>query len=69
MTAPVGAGGNGGGGQSLSKSHLKQHQPPSFTGDLNLETVNLFIRNVEHCVRKGGAAMGTTESDIHIDSA
>jgi hypothetical protein len=48
MTAPLGAGGNGGGGGSFSKSHLKQHQPPLCTGDLKLETVNLFLRKVEH---------------------
>jgi len=69
MTASLGAGGNGGGGGSFSKSHLKQHQPPLFTGDLKLETVNLCIRKVEHWVRQGGAAMGTTESDMRIDSA
>lgn len=70
MTARLGVGGvNTGGGGALSKSHLKQHQPPLFTGDLKLETVNLFLRKVEHWVRQGGAAMGTTESDKRIDSA
>jgi len=49
--------------------HLKQHQPPLFTGDLKLETVNLVVRKVEHWVRQGGAAMGTTELDKRIDSA
>jgi len=69
MTARLGAGGNGGGGRSFSKSHLKQHQPPLFTGDLKLETVNLFLRKVEHWVREGGVAMGTMQSDKRIDSA
>jgi len=69
MTAHLWAGGNGGGGGSFSKSHLKQHQPPLFTGDLRLETVNLFLRKVEHWVHPGGAAMGATESDKCIHSA
>jgi hypothetical protein len=69
MTARLGAGGNGGGGGSFSKSHLKPHQPPLFTGDLKLETVNLFLRKVEHWVRQGGAAMGTKELDKRIDLA
>jgi len=70
MTARLGVGGNGGGGGgSFSKSHLKQHQPPLFTRDLKLETVNLFLRKVEYWVYQGGAAMGTTESDKRIDSA
>jgi len=53
----------------LSKSHRKQHQPPLFTGDLKLETINLFLRKVEHWVRQGWAATGTMESDTRIDSA
>jgi hypothetical protein len=69
IMACLGAGGNAGGGGSFSKSHLKQHQPPLFTGDLKLETVNLFLRKVEHWVRQGGAPRGTTESDKGIDSA
>ena len=73
MTARLGVGGvNSGGGGALSKSHLKQHQPPLFTGDLKLETVNLFLRKVEHWVRQGGAAMGYHGFDSRmerIDSA
>jgi hypothetical protein len=60
---------NSSGGGPLSKSHLQQHQPPLFTSDLKLETVNLFLRKVEHSVSQGGTAMGTTESDPDIDSA
>jgi len=45
----------------FQKTHLKQHQPPLFTGDLKLEIVYLFLRKAEHLVRQGGAAMGTTE--------
>jgi hypothetical protein len=44
--ARLGAGGNGGGGGSFSRSHLEQHQPRLFTGDLKFETVNLFLRMV-----------------------
>jgi len=69
MTAHFGAGGNGGGGGSFSKSHLKQHQPPLFTGDLRLQTVNLFLRKVEHWERQRGAAMGATQLEKSIDSA
>jgi len=69
MMACLGVGGNGGGGGCFLKSHFEQHQPPLFTGDLKLETVNLFPRKVEHWVRQGGAAMGTTEPDKCIDSA
>jgi len=69
MTARLGAGGNGGEGGYFSKSHLQQHQPPLFTGDLKLETVNLFLHKVEHWVRQGGVAMGTTVSDKRIDLA
>jgi len=69
MTAPLCAGGNGGGGGSFSQSHLKQHQPPWFNGDRKLETVNLILRKVGHWVRQGGAVMGTTELDKRIDSA
>jgi hypothetical protein len=34
-----------------------------------LETVNLFHCKVKHWVRRGGTAMGTTESNKCIDSA
>ncbi|KAF8242167.1 hypothetical protein K440DRAFT_639427 [Wilcoxina mikolae CBS 423.85] len=70
MTARYGLGGANSGGRGVfSKSHLKQHQPPLFTGNLKLETVNLFLGKVKHWVRQGGVAMGTTESDKRIDSA
>jgi hypothetical protein len=69
MTACLSAGGNAGGGGSFSKSHLKQHQLPSFTGDVKLETVNLFLRKVDHWLHQARAAMGTTESKKRIDSA
>lgn len=67
MTAHLGAGCNGGGGESLSKSNIQQHQPPLFIGDLNLETFNQILRNVEHCMHQGAAATGTTELDRSND--
>ncbi|KAF8248407.1 hypothetical protein K440DRAFT_679894 [Wilcoxina mikolae CBS 423.85] len=69
MTPHFGMGGTVSRGGSFSTTHLKQHQPPFFTGDLKLETVNLFLRNVEHQIRQGGVAIGTTESDKRIDLA
>ncbi|KAF8243184.1 hypothetical protein K440DRAFT_669837 [Wilcoxina mikolae CBS 423.85] len=40
MTARLGVGGaNGGGGGAFSKSHLKQHQPPLFTGGAAMGTM------------------------------
>jgi len=69
MMAHLGVGGSGGGGGYLLKSHLEQHQPALFTGDLKLETVNVFLRKVKHLVHQAGASMGTTESDKHLHSA
>jgi hypothetical protein len=69
-TGQIGVGGTNSGGEgALSKSHQEQHQPPLLTGDLKLETVNRFLCKVKHWVLPGGVAMGTTESDKHIDSA
>jgi hypothetical protein len=69
ITACVSMGENGGGGWSFSKFHLEQYQPPMYTRDLKLETVNRFICKVEHWVCQGGAAMGTTQPDMRIDLA
>jgi len=69
ITARLGAGGNGGVRGSFSKSHLEQHQHSLFTGGFKLETANLFPCKEEHWVRQGAVAMGTTESDKHIDLA
>jgi hypothetical protein len=69
MKAPLGVGGNGGGVGSFSKSPITQHHPPLLTGDLKWETVNRILGKVEHCVCQGGAAMGTTEFDMCINSA
>jgi len=63
MMACLGVGGIGWGGGFFSHSHLELHQPPIFTGDLKLATVNLFLHKVEHWVCQGGVAMGTTELD------
>jgi hypothetical protein len=59
---------NTGGGGALPISHQKQYQSALFTGGIKLETVNLFLCKVEHWVRQGGASMGTTELEKHIDS-
>jgi len=56
FTACLGVGGNGGGEVFFSKLHLLQHQHPLFGWDLKLETVNLFLRKVEHRVCQGRAA-------------
>jgi len=70
MTACLIVGGNGGVGGTISKSHLEQNQPPLFTVELKLETVNLFLRMVVHWVRHARVAMGTKDSDkpftVHI---
>jgi len=61
MRAHLGVGCNGGGGDCISKSYLKQHPHPLFIGDLMLETANLILRKMERWVWQGGVTMGITE--------
>lgn len=69
LTARLWVGSDAGGGGTFSKFHLEYHQPPLFTRNLKLETVNLFLHNMEHWVRQWLAAMGTMELDKRIDFA
>jgi len=67
--AHPGAGGTGGRGGSFSKSHHQQQKPPLFTGDLNLESVNLILYMVEPWVHNSNDAQCTTQLNRGNNSA
>ena len=54
--------------QTASRDALKQHLPPVYNGEPKLETIEDYLRKIEHWVRQGGG-QGATVDDKRIDTA